>query len=307
MLVDELVKKVSEISKDTQYWFVRTNDGEYFQYFVDGNYIGIGWNPITMEDLQTKSEFEVKGKIAIIENVNTGTTEGKRKVSDVYNKIVRFKDLRKGDIVIIPSRGSSRFAFGEVADAYVYIENNDKDCPFYKRRKINWITVENTHRLDPMFYQVKNSRHTISNVDAYANYIDNVIRYLYIKDDNAHFILDFLSHDGVNIDSLIDLLTGIKDLMSELNVKFQLGEDIGQSEIRLNLQSPGSVEIKLPSGKTLILLAATLAISACGADEVNIEDKAELEVLVQENPDSLQKIHNAFDSMQADHTKINSF
>ena len=115
------------------------------------------------------------------------------------------------------------------------------------------------------------------------------------------------SHDGVNIDSLIDLLTGIKDLMSELNVKFQLGEDIGQSEIRLNLQSPGSVEIKLPSGKTLILLAATLAISACGADEVNIEDKAELEVLVQENPDSLQKIHNAFDSMQADHTKINSF
>jgi restriction system protein len=308
MIINELVKKVSEISSGVDYWFVRTDYGKYFETFYNNGFIAIGWNEVTLEELKSGNLNEqLRSKIINIEKLDPSKSTTKGRVTTTINKLNNFVNLKKGDVIIIPSRNSSRYAFGVVSSGKVIIDNNKtNDCDFYKRKEVNWITIKNINDLDPNFYRMRITQHTISKVGDYSDYIDNVIKKLYIKNDNTHFVLDIKTQKDINLTSLVSLIDNIQLLVNEINSSFNLDEQIEKSSIRLNLQSPGQIEFKVPVGKSLITLATILSLTCCNNEHQEIKS-VELNNFVNTHIDTIEKINNSMNELEVDKEKINSF
>lgn len=306
MIVEELVKKVENISQETNYWFVRTDYGEYFDTYYKNNFIGIGWNEISIDELKNPGlKVSVKEKIGKIENLDYDKTSTKGTITAIYNKLVRFINLKKGDIIIIPSKKSSRYAFGIIEEDEAYSKFEDENnCKHVKRKKIKWISIKSVKSLNHVFQQIKVSRHSISQINDYSEYIDNEINNIYLKNGNAHFVLDIKTQKDINVESLIELIKNIQVLSREINTYFNLNENIEENSIRLNLQSPGNIEFKLPIGKTLVTLSAVLALS-CGNNN-NVQHSNELTTFANTHSDTLNRINNSMIDLEVDRDRINS-
>ncbi|QXP60596.1 hypothetical protein [Olleya sp. HaHaR_3_96] len=308
---NDILDQVNEIAPEKGYWFVRTDGGAYFEHFYEKKIIAIGWDYINMHDISTlvSNEFDIKMKIAQKEGLDSENSKDKGKITSIYNKIKAFKELRRNDFVIIPSDGSSRLAFGVVADDNVFTDIVDPDCSFHKRRKINWLENKDVDDLDSIFYQVKINRHSISSIKSYQSYIDKVVSTLFLKNGFSHYVLDIGTREDVHIKTLLDLINNITELTEKLNSEFQLGEDIDASSIKLNLQSPGKIEFKFLNGKSLILLAALLGPLSLGSDSIDGVDESTTDALIEfkrVNTESLDKIDQAIDELEIDRQKINS-
>ncbi len=308
MIIEQLTRKVKEVSSQTEYWFVRTDYGEHFETYCENGFIAIGWNNITLEELgDPKSDEKIRKKLIKSENFDDSKKSTKRKLSSIINKLHSFINLKMGDVVIIPSRNSSRFAFGIIESSQVYIDiGKSFDCEYYKRKKIKWVAIRNTSRLDPNFYKMRFTQHTISNINDYSIYIDNIVSPLYRKNNNTHFVIDINTVHDINVRSLITLIDGIQALTSSINSKFDLNEEIDKNSIRLQLQSPGQIEFKLMGGKSLVLLVAVLSLTYC--DNPNSEiNSSELNEFIQLEQDTIDKITSSLQELEADKERINNF
>lgn len=307
MLLEKFIDKVKVLDDSIGYWFVRTDSGDNFETFLEKDFIGIGWNAITYEDLKTLSPDELKNKIAASEDLDLNTTAGKTNATSTLNKLSIFKNLKKGDIIVIPSRHSSRYAFGLIQDNHIYNEFNDKNCDYYKRRKVKWTDVKNVQDLDPIFYRIKNTRHSISDISDYQNAIDNVTNSLYIKEGYGHFVLDINVAGDINVKSLLTLINSIQELSEIIDDEFKLDEDAEKSSIKLNLQSPGKVEIIIKKGITLIILAAVLSTGAgCNLDDnkATAADQKQIDTIVNVNQKLIDKINAEMDTLHVDFKKF---
>ena len=311
MTFENIVEKVDKVDSEKNYWFVRTDNGEFFQHYYEKNIIAIGWDYITVEDLQqvTPGAFGLKQKIAQHENLDiVKNSTDKSKATTIANKLLAFYKLKKGDVVVIPSENSSILAFGIVADNKTFTYYDDPNCPFAKRRRIRWIDKRHIEELDNIFYQVKINRHSISSIKNFESYIDKVLNTLFIKNGYSHFVLDIKTQDDVNFNSLLDLVNNVRELTEKLNEQFNLGEDLDKNSIKLNLQSPGKIEFKFLDGKSLILLAFLLGPLTANDNLENVS-KEEVDKLIEFkeiNRESIEEIEDAFEELKIDQEKINS-
>lgn len=133
MNIDKYLKGADEIDSNREYWYVRTDSGKLYDTFKYNNFIALGWNEITTEEIKKSldnPEF-LKKKISSIslrdektrikltnEEINysnvidLNTPSGKLKSSMIINKLQNFYNLKYGDVVVIPSYGSNEFSFG---------------------------------------------------------------------------------------------------------------------------------------------------------------------------------------------------
>lgn len=139
---------IIEISKPRHYWFIRTQGGSYFDEFFLDEFVGIGH-----EDVPCVEESERTDEL--LEQVKINHPQATR----VLNQVYKFcKEMRKGDIVIIPSASSAQFAFGYIEDDDYYTVNvSDEDigenkCPYTRRRKTHWIRGISKGRVDSKLY-----------------------------------------------------------------------------------------------------------------------------------------------------------
>ena len=211
MTIEDIVDKVEKLDKDANYWFVRTDYGKLFEDFYKNNYIAIGWDYLTLYEFKNTEEATIKNKIANTEEIDINTTGGKITVSTIYNKINTFINLQKNDIVIIPSRNSDRLAFGRISDEIAYEDLNTKE--FVKRRKVDWIEIKQINDLNPIFYQVKSNRHTISNINSYSQYIDRVMGNLFKKGEKTHYVLNIEKTDDIGFDELKQFIDNNREVL----------------------------------------------------------------------------------------------
>ncbi|MEB3752499.1 hypothetical protein MKY25_01610 [Geobacillus sp. FSL W8-0032] len=242
--MEELAKHIPNIPIDRGYWFVRTNSGEYYDHFVHDGFIGIGWNQIELKHLHDHRPLE---------DIVRAKYKNENRPKYVANQIKAFcHDIKKGDVVLIPSNKSAYIHFGIIQDETPYEENipieiEDMDehsewffeyegvCPYRKRRKVKWIKVVRRDHLDPQLYRLIYSQHTISKADGYAEYIDKALFDFYIKGDKCHFILHVRKKDHIKAHHFISF-------MSDL---FALADSHSDDEIdiKINVQSPGAIEL----------------------------------------------------------------
>lgn len=293
MNIEQILSRVDNVKPESNYWFVRTDYGKYFNEFVENRYIAIGWDFLSLLDVKNKSAEVLKAKIIKEEKIDASTFGGKVKVSTIYNKIIAFISLKKDDVVIIPSKNSDYLAFGRIVDEHAYEDGNAKE--FRKRRKVEWFALKSMRDLNPIFFKVKSNQHTISNITDYAPHIDRVMGVLFKKNDKTHYVLNIESPDDIKYDDLEILMRNIKTLVRDINDKFGFNDDLDEFYVKISLQSKGSLEL-IKTGKGLIILAFILSLTSCRNNDEPVDDK--IREFMIENEQILSKTDEVINNLK---------
>lgn len=253
----DMINFVPNINQERNYWLVRTSSGSNYEDFIKGGYIAIGWNEVTLFDLNSIKENpenvehiqEIKSKI----DSDSGDPEEEQSrgviayQSRSLNQLMKFTyEIKRGDIVVIPSYNSSALAFGEVLETPLFIAS-DLDlamdtCPFRKRKKVKWFKINvDRNRLDANLYRFIFAHQTVNSINDYAEYINNYILDFYHMDGKYTLVLRLRKEgnlDAFAIDKFYSDLIAFAKEFAEFS-----GNEIGDDSlsVKFNLQSPGTI------------------------------------------------------------------
>ena len=296
-MFENLTNQFDNLESDKDYWFIRTMQGRNFVPFLNNGFIGINWNYITATQLRELTELELRNIIAANERDIRGnlydpaSTRGKSKITSVYNKLIRFKELKSGDMIVIPSSGSNLLAFGIITDDEIFNNFDDNECDFHKRRHVHWITTKRLEQLDSIFYKMIFSLHAISNINSYSSYIDKIVSSVFVKDDKSHLILNVRQQGDINYDSLNGVLQNVRSLTDLINESFHLHEDLSINSVKLNVQSPGAIEFIYNTGRSLLLASIFLAMPLL----TSCSNSSSANEIAGEKHDNIQIINDTID------------
>jgi restriction system protein len=273
--MNHAIEELPLVPEGRRYWLVRTSGGRYFEDFVKGRYVAISWNEITKDDTEKGLDH--------LTNLATKLYNKKSRPNHIANQIYKFaKEIKKGDIVLIPSRKSSEIMFGEVIEDAIYEEENAgatnekgrKTCPFVKRKKVDWIKKEKRAKLDPYLYRLLYSQHTITNADEYGEFIDRTIYKFYIKGSEANLILEVKKEEGILAKDLFAMGMSILELVDGYGEYTKTDINSNEIEVKLMLNSPGRIQFKGPIMVMTIVGGIILALNGGGvkieSEQLNI-------------------------------------
>ena len=269
------------------YWFLRTQGGEYFDEFYMNDFIAIGW-----DDVPCKAE-------------NDRTDELKSQMKEKYgqptrvlNQVYRFcENMKSGDIVIIPSTGSAMLAFGRVItdDIYEIVpteeDKEENKCPYRRRRKIEWLKTSKRNLIDPKLFTFFRNQQALASANDYAEFIERAINPFYIKDGVAHLNLSVKIVKSPKATDIPYYILGLTERMQ--NLSKELGLEANEPEARINVQSQGIIE--LFGSPITIFLLAFVVLALFGGSFSFFGIKLETQGL----PNALSKIAEAYEKYKA--------
>lgn len=288
----DFVEAIPTVEGKVNYHFIRTEGGRYFDSFFKNNYVAIGYEEVTIQDvvLRNMDPLRAKVKRAIpprkLEALTEKGIEGK--ISSIINTVRDFHFMKKGDVVVIPDNNSNSFAFGIVNSDHTEINLlREHHCPFTKRRGVKWIKQVPKTALHGRFQLIRTQR-TLTSLNEMDDLIDPIISGVYQKDDSTFLRVKVTTEDPISLFELNRSLNAI-----EAMVRFQKaqGRELNDPTIQINLNSPGDVLIRLQNTAASVFVAFII-FTACNADadlsddEVAIEIEQEFEK--QNNPVEIQ-------------------
>ena len=132
MNISNGILSILEIPSDISYWLVRANGGTYYEDFFLNNFISIGDNDITLNDLNNITNNNTdESKILQLYKELYQSKRGKQnlntqQIAHAASRTFKFvNEISIGDIVIVPSRRSERFVIGIVESDPFEITNAD--------------------------------------------------------------------------------------------------------------------------------------------------------------------------------------
>lgn len=260
------------VDSNRKYWFIRTQGGSYFdEFFLDG-FVAIGHEdvPCVPEEKRTDD---------LIDKIKINHPQATR----ILNQVYKFcKEIKKGDVVIIPSASSASFAFGYIEDDTFFevnISNEDIDedkCTFTRRRKINWIRGIPKSRVDPKLYTFFRNQQTLSCVDEYSEFIERALNPFYIKNDIAHLTLSVETSESPNAIDIPLYMQGLLIRANEIADELKLNQESKNIRSRINVQSAGIIE--LLGDPVFIGVLALLIIGLFGGKITFKQDKEKTEM-----------------------------
>lgn len=284
------------IDEQQRYWLVRTEGGWYYNNFRNDNFIAIGWDKVNDIDA-IRSIRDRKDEETMIKRMKLAYPEKQRFGHDL-NQIRTFvSTIKSGDIILSPSYSSYQIAFG-IVTSNVYVktveltEEEEKRgvCPFSKRRDVLWIKTLKRDDLDPYLYKLFFSHHTITDAIDYAPLIDRTLHSLFIKGDKAHLVLEIASKEEIFARDLTDLIEGLLDFADDFNDATGSNFELRNVEMKVNVQSPGLIELLSYSIFGILAIAGILTVVSGGkfnlkiaklGTEVEIETEGLIEKIIQ--------------------------
>lgn len=255
---EDILALVPTIPVIRSYWLVRTHGGEYFDDFLRGDYIAVGYDDVKLETLQRVSNTPSQAVTALSAIVKD-LYEDVNRTNYIASQLYKFhSEIKSGDMVMIPSHSSYHVYFGEVVDGITYeavpSEGDEIDnCPFKKRKKVKWLKGVYREKLNPYLYKLLYSHHTITDADSYAQYIDQTVHSLFIKNNRAHLVLDVATQDAIKAKDLFSFGSTLFELVEAFGDQYGYDLDTDDILVRLNLQSPGKIELSGKQKSTLIM------------------------------------------------------
>ena len=184
LAVDTVVDSIPQIPDATNFWMVRSKQGVFYNEYVAGGYIAIGWNSLTKDILSGNRDDDYYKQILKDNNYPD------KMPGTALNKCRRFiEEIQSGDIAMIVGR--SEIAFATIGD-YFELESNTTtaekeleihtqietgtylglNCPYKKRRHISIISKVDLSSAPPMVYKcLVSNRHSLSSLNEYADAI----------------------------------------------------------------------------------------------------------------------------------------
>jgi len=278
MNIKELLQSLPTINKKRKYWLVRTSAGAHFDGFMAGNFIAIGYNQITFEDIKAGNlKDEAIGVGILTEKIKKIYKEEKRPKHTARQLLKFTYKIKKGDIVLIPSKNSDFISFGEIKETPAFNEFDNKfDCGYIKRKKVRWLHTITRNQLDPNLYKLMYSHHTISKANQYDIYIDKILNSFFIKEDKAHLILNVKTTEEIKARSLFALGDLALDLFDEFCKEEELELNSDNFEVKLAMQSPGFIELAGTDISGIIILGIIIVAVAGGGFKLKVGDKVKV-------------------------------
>ena len=116
LAVDTVVDSIPQIPDATNFWMVRSKQGVFYNEYVAGGYIAIGWNSLTKDILSGNRDDDYYKQIL------KGNNYPDKMPGTALNKCRRFiEEIQSGDIAMIVGR--SEIAFATIGD-YFELESN---------------------------------------------------------------------------------------------------------------------------------------------------------------------------------------
>jgi restriction system protein len=119
----------------TNLWCVRAEFGTYTNNFVNGGYVGLGWNAIgKLAAVESREELYPLYKAAFPKDTSNIV------IGQQVGQLARFLfEIKGGDYVITPASDTEWLHYGVVApDPSYYDESGNDGCPYQHRRRVEW-------------------------------------------------------------------------------------------------------------------------------------------------------------------------
>ena len=236
---------------ERNYWFLRTLGGEYFDEFFMNDYVAVGWDDVPCIEEKDRTD-------QLKENLKEHYGQPTR----VLNQVLRFcSEMKKGDIVIIPSSGSASLAFGRIIedDYYEYTiteeEREENKCPYKRRRKVKWLKSGKRNMIDPKLFSFFRNQQALANANDYKEFIERAINPFYVKDGVAHLNLGVHLIKSPKATDIPYYILGLNEKVAILSKELNLNYE--EPESRINVQSEGIIEF-FGSATTIFALAFVL-------------------------------------------------
>lgn len=251
-LLNEILNfKVEMVPDETRFWMVRTKKGYFYDEFLGKKFIALAWNNITRETNLSDEEN--------LSNLIQKEYPEIRRPRTVINKCKSFiYDMKKGDIVVIPNKGTAKVAFVRVGDYFEddsktieiekevikSIENNDvriKDvsCPYKKRREIEILKVMDSENINYNLYRAITSYHGISNLDDCSRFILSAIYNVYTFNNDLNIVFNVRKKTPISPLELSGMLYGTTKYLCEIGIP---EENIST---QININSPGPIDFAI--------------------------------------------------------------
>lgn len=299
--LDFYVENINYVSSKINYWLIRTQSGDLYENFRSNSIIALGHNSVPLSLLNKVSEEfgnNRKGIVKAIKNQvlkvhkeqNTEVTGlGMPNATLISNQIYKFVyEIKKGDIVIIPSKNSDYTSFGEVSESFISSYSQEElsklDLNFFLIKKVKWLKEFTRTSLDPSLYRVFTAHQAVNNVGVYKEQIQRSIKDFFVLENEAHYVLNVGKESNIPAKELFSLGYDLIDFIDGFSKEYGLDIDSKDIQVTINLNSPGPIDLK--SGTYKVILMAGLIITMFGG-------KLTLPCLKLETPGFLPEITKA--------------
>ena len=268
--LNDLVGEMISVSNNRNYWLIRTQAGALYPLFTDKGYVSIGHSEVSLsflDDIRNTYQNASKKLLdAIKEKVtkyHMGDRYDKRTISLIASQIAKFAyEVKKGDVVIIPSINSNDIYFGVIETGnWIYKDYSSFGDSSVLKKSVRWIKEIPRRRLDPYLYKMFLAHQAVNNVNDYAEVIERSINDLFILDEEAHIVINVESYH-IAAKDLFGLGQLLLDWVDKVSTEFDFGISSSDFQISININSPGKIDIKSKIKNATLVLGAILLI--CG-------------------------------------------
>lgn len=264
---EKLQSILFNMNSDRNYWFIRTMSGMFYDEFYQENYVAIGHDGILMRDLQDLSDKEGAAreqlKLKLTEKEPELTPAQRAKAAGQILKF--YREAKAGDVVVIPSSNSDKFAIGKfIGEMYEDSSTHaDGSCPFVKRRPVKWLTEIDRYQFDPNLLLCLGNQQTMSSINSHSEYIDRKIAPLYTKGNESYLVLRVNQDKSLSWDDFC-FIADLGDLFKAVSHESGINVDLTQIKMKINVQSPGDILMMCVGNYAYLLPIAFLILCALG-------------------------------------------
>lgn len=273
-LLEELKSlfQIETLGDEHHYWLIRAGiDSSFFEEFYTRKFTGINIpssNDIEVLKNSTKEELKKFFEQQYPDEKNPGHLIGK-----LYNFI---NEIKKGDVIVMPSAKKEKIAFGIIEEENFYIDNslileeslNAADAYGIpnKRRKVKWVKLVNSTQLPSKLLLNLFSPHGLSAItdEESINIIDTNISDFFIKGSTTYMTFNIKTEEEIGLNDFANYFSTINDVVKFTNSYFKDKEEVS---IKINLNSPGTAIL---AGPVVLLLGTAILLALIGCD-FNIE------------------------------------
>jgi restriction system protein len=285
--LDQLIESFPKISNEKKYWLIRTQSGSLYETFRENHFVAIEHNEVPLSVIRG-IEDEAKGDLILTQRLirefvkklaGTSLTDDAIQSEEEIlmvkrpglkaNQIFKFVyEVKKGDIVIIPSVNSDVISFGEVQESHIGEFSPEQlrkmDNEYILKKKVKWIHDVARSDVDPYLYKLFMAHQALNEVGKYADVIERSMSNFFILDDEAHLIIEVKTTDEIPAKHLFGLGYEILQLVDDF-ANFA-GIDVSSDDLltTVNINSPGKIDLKAKIKKTTVVAGLIVFIAGGG-------------------------------------------